>query len=378
MSVGFRQWESDPLFSAAEVVQDSADRMDSIFRIFLHEQSLVQDDPIDQKLHSSVDYHRRDLVTALGTTKWQLEDFERAVNLSVFSDASNLRDDAISRHKQFIRAVDEQITQVERSLESLSTGISEPSTQWMNLNEKDRDGLASFLSGGYPGNHAVQHEADGSIMRRFFDSTKASEFDSKSDEIVELKTEDDEDSHVNGVLHIGHNIDNMKKNTLKKVSSSFYTRPGFETSISIEDENNEGGSWELQNDTNAKSFFAKNKLRGSHSSLDVFRLLSNVWSVYGGKMARRFAKRRNDKDGKKDCDQNLSESYADITQSEKGIYKNSMPSYSWASGWDRGALAKWHLSNTSVLIVGGAVLAIFIFSKYILFFICFRYTFWGP
>lgn len=30
MASSFHEWESDPLFSAAEVVQDSADRLDSI------------------------------------------------------------------------------------------------------------------------------------------------------------------------------------------------------------------------------------------------------------------------------------------------------------------------------------------------------------
>lgn len=79
MAKSFHAWESDPLFSAAEVVQDSADRMESAFRMLLHEQSLLQGDPSDTKLLSSIEYHRRDLATALGTTKWQLEDFESSI-----------------------------------------------------------------------------------------------------------------------------------------------------------------------------------------------------------------------------------------------------------------------------------------------------------
>lgn len=46
--------------------------MESVFRMLLHEQSLVQGDPSDQKLLTSIEYHRRDLATALGTTKWQV------------------------------------------------------------------------------------------------------------------------------------------------------------------------------------------------------------------------------------------------------------------------------------------------------------------
>ncbi|XP_039128572.1 uncharacterized protein LOC120264776 isoform X2 [Dioscorea cayenensis subsp. rotundata] len=67
----FGRWEADPLFSAAEVVQDSADRMESVFQMLLHEQKLVQGESSDSKLLGQIQYHRRDLLTALETTKWQ-------------------------------------------------------------------------------------------------------------------------------------------------------------------------------------------------------------------------------------------------------------------------------------------------------------------
>ncbi|KAK9289802.1 hypothetical protein L1049_007962 [Liquidambar formosana] len=107
MATTFHQWESDPLFSAAEVVQDSADRMESIFRLLLHEQSLVQGNRPDPKLLASIEYHRRDLATTLETAKWQLEDFEKAVSLSAITDKSRMREDVNSRHKQFIVAIRE-------------------------------------------------------------------------------------------------------------------------------------------------------------------------------------------------------------------------------------------------------------------------------
>ncbi|PIA28261.1 hypothetical protein AQUCO_07200130v1 [Aquilegia coerulea] len=350
MEVGFRQWESDPLFSAAEVVQDSADRMDSIFRIFGHEQSLVQDDPTDRKLLSSMEYHKRDLATALGTTKWQLEDFERAVNISTFSDKTNMREDIISRHKQFIRAIEEQIVQVERSLGSSAATDSESSTQWMNSNEKDSDGLALFLSGGYPENHTTQHNNDSSIMSRFLDATKASDLDEKSNEIIELKSEEIEEARVNGVMHIDHSFDNLKKSKLRKVGSNYHNRPGFETSIMIEDENN---------DSNAKSIFSKNRLRGPHSKLDVFSYLNNFWSVYGGKIVRTFAKRRNGAEVRKD--QILSSSYIDIPQAEQGILMNRGHIWSWAGDCRRQVRRLYQSEYSDLLQIVISVILIILF-----------------
>lgn len=72
MASSLHQWESDPLFAAAEVVQDSADRMESVFRLLLHELSLVQGDCPDLKLLVSIDCHKRDLATTLETAKWQV------------------------------------------------------------------------------------------------------------------------------------------------------------------------------------------------------------------------------------------------------------------------------------------------------------------
>lgn len=51
-------------------------RMESVFRMLLHEKKLLQGDPSDTKLLSSVQYQRRDLVTALETTRWQVRQFE--------------------------------------------------------------------------------------------------------------------------------------------------------------------------------------------------------------------------------------------------------------------------------------------------------------
>lgn len=47
-------------------------RMESIYSFLLHEQSLIQGDHKDGNLLSSIEYHRRDLETALETAKWQV------------------------------------------------------------------------------------------------------------------------------------------------------------------------------------------------------------------------------------------------------------------------------------------------------------------
>lgn len=53
-------------------------RMESLFRLLLHEQNLVQEDHNDAKLVNSIEYHWRDLATTLETAKWQV-----IVNFSV-------------------------------------------------------------------------------------------------------------------------------------------------------------------------------------------------------------------------------------------------------------------------------------------------------
>ncbi|KAL6619149.1 hypothetical protein ACP70R_034288 [Stipagrostis hirtigluma subsp. patula] len=172
MAEGFGRWESDPLFPAAECVQDSADRMEGVYRLLLHERK-VMEDGTSEKFHAPVQYER-DVITALGTTKWQLEQFEREVNAAAFSDKSKSRENAILKFRQFIRAIAEQISQVEESLEDLR--ISNRTPKHLYSSEYDGDRLASFLSGGNKDDHAC--------------------YSTGTDEIVELKP--DNVPRVNG------------------------------------------------------------------------------------------------------------------------------------------------------------------------------------
>ncbi|KAG9459106.1 hypothetical protein H6P81_003614 [Aristolochia fimbriata] len=222
----FKSWESDPLFSAAEVVQDSADRMESIFRMLLHDRSLLEGDPSDSKLLASIDYHERDLVTALGTTKWQLEDFERAIHLSSLSARSQLREEAVLRHKQFIRAISEQIAVVERHLGSPSRGNMDKNAHWAGLNDQDKDGFALFLSGSTYKDTQVQYDSDNSIMKRFLDSASPSGFNEKSAEIVEMRMEESEQPTLNGATHKDNHLDSIKDTKSRRVGSQYLSRLG--------------------------------------------------------------------------------------------------------------------------------------------------------
>ncbi|TKY74997.1 Golgi vesicle transport [Spatholobus suberectus] len=137
MASSFDRWEKDPFFNAAEEVQESADRMESTYRTWIHAMR-------DASSPWNCDEIRRDLHTALGTAKWQLEEFERAVRTS-YSKVSS--EDARNRHRDFIDAIGNKITEVEHLLQESAHSGSKASLPWTRLDEGEQDELASFLSG---------------------------------------------------------------------------------------------------------------------------------------------------------------------------------------------------------------------------------------
>ncbi|KAF9621688.1 hypothetical protein IFM89_026581 [Coptis chinensis] len=138
MAANFDRWEKDPFFSAAEEVQESADRMESTYRTWIHEKKLAS-------TNCDLNEIRRDLQTALGTAKWQLEEFERAVKSSY---VDSLAEDARTRHCQFIDAIGSQIATAENSLKETSGEEGKTtSLPWVRLDQGERDELAVFLSG---------------------------------------------------------------------------------------------------------------------------------------------------------------------------------------------------------------------------------------
>lgn len=138
MASTFDRWEKDPFFSAAEEVQGSADRMESIYRTWIHAKK-------DTSEVWDLNELQRDLQTTLGTTKWQLDEFERAVKSSYTSCSS--ADDAKHRHHDFVTAIENQTSNVENSLKESSFSHGRMPLPWVLLNEGERNELALFLSG---------------------------------------------------------------------------------------------------------------------------------------------------------------------------------------------------------------------------------------
>ncbi|URD94009.1 syntaxin 6, N-terminal domain containing protein [Musa troglodytarum] len=130
----FDQWQKDVFFSAAEEVQESADVMESLFRMWMRD---LKDSEAPDELHG-------ELHTALGTAKWQLhlqlEEFEKAVRLRHRRYPSEKN--AITRHKQFVAAIAEQIARVEKALRE----EGKQPLRWVQLDAEEQDDLAFFLS----------------------------------------------------------------------------------------------------------------------------------------------------------------------------------------------------------------------------------------
>ncbi|KAK4751459.1 hypothetical protein SAY87_004941 [Trapa incisa] len=137
MASTFDRWEKDPFFSAAEEIQESADRMQSTYRTWVHAKS-------DTANEWNLEELRRDLHTVAGTTKWQLEEFERAAKSSYVKEST---DDAKDRHRDFIVAIEDQVSRVQDSLCESSSSEDKHNPSWMRLNEGESEELALFLTG---------------------------------------------------------------------------------------------------------------------------------------------------------------------------------------------------------------------------------------
>ncbi|KAI3801637.1 hypothetical protein L1987_29746 [Smallanthus sonchifolius] len=133
----FDLWQKDIFFSAAEEVQASADIMESAYRTWVRQK---------REGVKSVDLDElcREVQTALGTAKWQLDEFQRAVILSYKNNYNDVR---TKRHEQFVFAISSQISAVETALKDYFSDEIRKPLRWINLDEEERDDLAMFLSG---------------------------------------------------------------------------------------------------------------------------------------------------------------------------------------------------------------------------------------
>ncbi|CAA6657497.1 unnamed protein product [Spirodela intermedia] len=130
----FDRWEKDPFFAVAEEVQESADRMESIYRRWMHEKKGHPKLEGEEEASGEPEL-RRELHAALGTAKWQrlrtgdlkcevilyqLEEFDRASRSN--GPANETDDDSRKRHSQFVAAIGNQILAVEGALKDLEIG----------------------------------------------------------------------------------------------------------------------------------------------------------------------------------------------------------------------------------------------------------------
>lgn len=137
VAYSFDLWQKDAFFSAAEEVQDSADIMESAFRRWVrHKTERLRPEELDEL--------SRELQTTLGTAKWQLEEFERAVRLSYGNRSDEI---TTARHQQFVGAIQNQICQVEAALREFFNEETKQPLRWVKLNKVECDDLAAFLSG---------------------------------------------------------------------------------------------------------------------------------------------------------------------------------------------------------------------------------------
>ncbi|XP_037425917.1 uncharacterized protein LOC119291285 [Triticum dicoccoides] len=145
MATSFDRWEKDPFFLAAEEVQESADRMESVYKIWVQERSGG-----GSALGGEVGAAelRRELHTALGTAKWQLDELERAIrsNDEVVSAGKDTR----ALHSNFVAAIGYRILEVENNLNASNVAEGRGTLSWIHLDESERDDLAAFLSASPP------------------------------------------------------------------------------------------------------------------------------------------------------------------------------------------------------------------------------------
>lgn len=145
MSSSFKSWEKDPLFFAAEQVQDAADRLESADRAWMQAKSL----PLKALDGSILDFSRRELSTALGIARGQLEEFKKEVSLlnTDIQQQQHAEDDTSQRHRQFIDAISNQLSSIKNALSSSKDERDLNVLPAVRLRQEESDQLAHFLCG---------------------------------------------------------------------------------------------------------------------------------------------------------------------------------------------------------------------------------------
>ncbi|KAF3786482.1 hypothetical protein EJ110_NYTH25281 [Nymphaea thermarum] len=135
---------------------------------------------------------RKELHTALGTTKWQkidhfydvetnpsamvagqLEEFERAVKgCHQGRSAENM----IARHKQFVAAIESQVSRIEKALRDSIAEEGKQPFRWVQLDKQEKDDLAAFLSGSPQNLRGMRHESIASTRSSTKEALKENQY----------------------------------------------------------------------------------------------------------------------------------------------------------------------------------------------------------
>ncbi|XP_061354266.1 uncharacterized protein LOC133298895 [Gastrolobium bilobum] len=198
MASSFDRWEKDPFFGAAEEVQESADRMESTYRTLIHAKK-------DASSPWNCDEIRRDLHTSLGTTKWQLDEFVRAVRSSYSKSSS---EDARNRHQEFIVAIGDKITKVEQLLQESVHSDSKASLPWVRLDEGERNELAMFLS-GLPAAAGAEEKSHGHRRAASADADISSWQIAVSDDVQQSSSSNDSSGQMHKVASLSGFLSSM-------------------------------------------------------------------------------------------------------------------------------------------------------------------------
>lgn len=204
------------------------------------------------------------------------------------ADNSQERQNAIYRHRQFVRAIREQIMNVEKSMEKFAVvGESARKNEWVNLNERDRDGLASFLSGGpvLKNSRKVDTEGDTNIFRKFLDPVG---YSSITEEISE------QNSEGSNMKEFGFSDPNLhlRDSELGKggLEIDFDAPSTQESACRCEEE-----ICDLEaNEAKPKMFSKQNRIRSFYSQVHPFRSLRNLIPACANAGGRSITKRWKD------------------------------------------------------------------------------------
>lgn len=130
-----------------------------------------------------------------------MDEFERAVRLSYRNRADDI---TTNRHRQFVAAIENQISCVEAALrESFNEDGKQP-LRWVNLDEGERDDLAMFLS-GTPG---TSQKTENGSDAKFGASTKSNIsgkqciLEQNSNLHVKVDSKSDVSNQIKGLKHV--------------------------------------------------------------------------------------------------------------------------------------------------------------------------------